>query len=445
MLAVVLAAAIALVYPQARATGQEQIVAWSRSHPFLEALGRPLGAHDVFVSWWFLAVAGLLFVNGSICLMEQIRKAARLNRKSGFQAGARMMEVSERKRVARSTLDEDEIVRLLAAALEERGLAVRKGRYRGHTGLLAVSNSWAQWGTVLFHAGLLLTLVFVVLVALTAAEGQFRVVEGGGFKDGAGAYGSYGKGPLGPGSLGGYSLTLRSFEPLHRRGSFSPGPASDLLVVAADGTRFDRRKLTRGEYFTVAGTNIFQNAPWGFAPVLRIGYPSGKSAVGAVMMRRYEGRGASTIDRFDIRGELKGTVQLLDFTQSVRVKPRLKVSLFAGERRVLTQVLSFGQTKSSKGFSVTYDDFKYWTEFLAIRNPWLAGVNLAFWLLIAGASIMYVWPSTYAWSVVVEEDAARVIYMGGRRERFSKDFAAIVEGVKHRLESAERRGLADES
>lgn len=440
MLAIGAAGVLSLIYPQAGRLTARELTAWTAARPVLAAVGRPLGAHNVFVSWWFLIGAALLFVNAGLCTIEQVDRAVKLTRKRGFAVSARMVRAAERHRIATSALSADRVADVLRGTLAGAHVHVRRAASEGRSAMLGVSRGWSQWGSAVFHLALLLTLVSVVLVSLTEAEGGFRVTVGGGFSDKPGAYGRYARGPWGPASLGGWSLYLERFEPRHRRGDFIPGPASSVVVTARDGTRRERADLTRGEYFDVDGTNVFQSAAWGFAPVLDIRDASGETRTGAVLMQRWSGTGRAPTARFDVGGRLNGTAQPLDLTASIDAKPRLKVKLLREGQVVVDRTLAFGQEAKAGGYTVAYTDFRYWSEFLAVRNPWLSLVNIAFWLAVGGLSVMYLWPTTYAWALVDEEEGRRVVYMGGRREKYSRDFAELVEKTKKALTAAELEG-----
>lgn len=438
MLAVVAAAVVGLVYPQAGLVAPPEIVRWSSRHPILATVGKPLGATSIFTSWWFLAAAALLFSNGSLCVFEQTEKAIKLTRNGGFTLSARMAKRSVRARITKTNLEPAFALDAISRSLSSSGLRVRAGTHEGSPALLGVGRGWTQWGTVVFHAGLLFALASVVFASLTFAKGYFRVVVGGEFKDAPGAYEAYARGRLGPASLGGWDISLSRFDPSYRRGSFAPGPASNVLVLTESGVRI-RRLLTRGEYFNVDGTNIFQSGTWGFAPVVTVTGPTGRSRTGAVLMRR-GATGSLASAGFAIEPGAVGRAQMLQATKSTRFKPQLRLRLLRGRETVLDQKVSFEETVAAGGYRVSYDGFRYWSEFIVVRSPWLMGVNAAFWLLIVGASIMYFWPATYAWAVVRKEAGGSVVYLGGRRERFSRGFERLVNRVTSDLARAEEAG-----
>ncbi len=437
MLAVTGAALVSLIYPQASVVQPAEIARWSGLHPLLVAVGRPLQATTVFGSWWFLAVAALLLLNGALCLAEQIEKAVKLTRDGGFKLGARMAKPAARNRVSTTALDPERGIGVISKTLSSAGLRVRRGTHEAGPALLGVAHGWSQWGVVAFHVGLLLTLVSIVLVSLTFAKGQLRVVDGGRFVDRAGAYASYSRGGFGPSSLGGWEVTLLGFDPAHRRQDFLPGPASTLLVRTSSGEEF-RRLLTRGEYLNVEGTNIFQTAVRGVAPVLTVTPPSGASHKGAVIVRPAS-PGRLPEAGFGVESGLTGRIEMSRETTTTSIKPELRLRLVRQGKIVFATSLKFHETVAKSGYRVTFDDLRYWSEFTAVRSPWLAGVNVAFWLLVFGASIMYFWPATYAWAFIRPENGVNVVYAGGRRERFSKEFTRLVERVKQDLAAVEEK------
>jgi cytochrome c biogenesis protein ResB len=342
-----------------------------------------------------------------------------------------------RNRIGVSALGVERTVEVLGKTLSDAHVRVRRGVHQRRPALIGVSQGWSQWATVVFHVALLLVLLSVALVSLTEAEGAFRAPVGGGFEDRPGAYGRYETGPLGPTALGGWTLYLERFEPRYRRGDFVPGPASTIVVTTRDGVRHRRVNLTRGEYFEVEGANIFQNPSWGFAPVLAIRDPEGQNHTGAALVRRTPEGGGRPRARIDVSASLNALVQLVDPTRSTKTRPRVAVTLMHGNREVLNRTIDFGATVRAGGYSVTYEDFRYWSEFEAVRNPWLPLVNVAFWLSVAGLSVMYLWPTTYAWALVEEENGECVVYMGGRREKYSRDFVDLVEKTKKALATAQ--------
>lgn len=437
--AVVAAGVVALIYPQGpRVTGAE-LVAWAKLHPLLVAAGRPVGAMNVFASWWFLAAAALLFVNGSLCLVEQIEKAVKLTRKGGFAVGARMVRPTDKRRIATTGLGPEEAISVVVATLTAAGLHVREGKHEDDPALLAVGSGWSQWATVVFHASLLLSLVSIVLLSLTYANGSFRVAAGGRFQDAPGAYGRYSRGALGPESLGGWNLKLAGMQPRYKRTGFTEGPAASAIVRAADGSRQVDRTFTKGESLNVDGTDIFQTGSWGFAAVVSVAQPGKGWRKGSLFLLP-AGAGSPTGD-FEAGGPLRGSVAVLEPTGSADRKPKLQVKLSSGKKTVLSAQLQRGETARVGGVSVRYNDFIYWSEFKAVRNSWLLGLEIAFWFAVAGLSATYLWPTTYAWALTRPEQGLTAVYVGGRREKFSQDFADMVHEVQVELEAKEKETM----
>lgn len=263
MLLLVLAAgaAVGSFFPQ-RPIDAIGVAAWIDRHPAWEPFMRAFGLFDVYGSWWFMAIYGLLLVSLVGCLTRRYKQQIRAVRNEPMHPSV----LSNRQRYVRArtaTTPDESIVRA------ERLLRARRFRVsRAGSTLAGERGHLRESGSLLFHTSILVVLAGATIAKLFGASGQVLIVEGDTFVDSTLNYDSIAEGRLFADRRSGFELTLNNFTVEWHPSGVPRLYESDVTIT--DGSGQQRRTTVRvNEPLKIDGRNVYQIA-WGWAPVLEV-------------------------------------------------------------------------------------------------------------------------------------------------------------------------------
>ena len=146
--------------------------------PRLYALLDFLDLFDMFHSWWFTFLIGLLAVNLIVCTVKQFRRIYRMYLVSGNELDDNVFQTSPFKKSFRSDKSLSEIEeqsKRLLKTFAGRPLSAMKG---GTSYLFAEKGKYSRLGVVFVHASVLLILGGGLIAAIWGFDGRMTVVEG---------------------------------------------------------------------------------------------------------------------------------------------------------------------------------------------------------------------------------------------------------------------------
>lgn len=143
---------------------------------------------EVFHAWWFIGLAVLLIINTLACSIRQARTARRTWRLQ--RRGQRAVQFSLDKG------DEPEKY-LLWAKQTLNGAGFNTWYGEGiELVILANKRAWANWGSVIFHFGLIICMVGALMSFTIGFKGKIGLTERSFFEDKQGQYGYIAPKPL---------------------------------------------------------------------------------------------------------------------------------------------------------------------------------------------------------------------------------------------------------
>ena len=373
---------VASVLPDPARLAPDELTEMETSRPWTLTIARRLPAGRMLESPWLVTVPVLLGLAIAWNLGERI--AAR-RRRTPRQAEGRF----------RAQLEWDEAATAADAAARLR-LALRRGGYRvsgvsegGSEVVVGRRGDLGFWGSVVFHVGLIVALVAIVLTMVGEWRGELQLVEGEAVAlDAPGAVGVQRVGPTG---LGPPHLVVRldRVEARYQDDRFPVDYRAELTVLGESGAV--RGGVVRVNQSLVAGGQRFFLQRYGMAPVLEV-RREGKILLAApVVLSVLGGRE----DGFDVPGT-RDRIRVRWFGDHVREpggvrsrsdeprRPALGLALEAGGPAAAARpmLLPLGEETSLGSYRIAFRDLRRWASFGVGRDP---GTPVLFGALVLAA------------------------------------------------------------
>lgn len=259
----------------------------------------------------------------------------------------------------------------------EAVLAARCWRtVRNGEGLSARKGGWGWWGSILFHAGLLLLMAAGVLSAFTRFNGELLLTEGFPVVLGRGAFVAPPEGRRV--ALPPETVELRRFIPTYAQGRFAEDFEARVAVNGKEHGLHVNRPLAIGAF----QLNLNR---YGFAPTFRITDASGRELLNATLELAVVG---GEKDSFAIPGTpyRVETRFFPDFVAkggeigSQSPLPRAPVfwlTLSANGKRLGRTLVRLGRQEALGPLTVRFSGLAYWVDLFVTRDDGL-------WLFVAG-------------------------------------------------------------
>ncbi len=250
-------ASVGSLIPQ-RPINELRVQEWMRDHSDWVPLAERFGLFDVYGSWWFMAIYGLLLVSVVGCIVPRYRALFRQIRSKPRTSGPLDRFPQYRSNVLDAPPD---------AVLADAERVLRRGRFRlvRSDGTVAGEKGHLrEAGSIVFHTAFLLLLVGIVLGKGFGFTGQVAVVEGDRFTDTEVSYDQLHEGRFFGDRHRGFSVQLNDFAVSYQ----TSGVPKDFLsrVGLYEDDRLVRQTRIRvNEPLVYRGVNVFQLA-WGWAP-----------------------------------------------------------------------------------------------------------------------------------------------------------------------------------
>lgn len=255
------AAGVGSLIPQA-SVDPRAVDAWIARNPRWLRTAEALDLFDVYGSWWFMTIYGLLLVSLGGCLVPRYRAFARQLR---TKPGAPTSFEIQPHRAAGTVPDAPED----ALARAERTLRARRFRVvRDGDVVAAEKGHLREGGSLLFHSAWFILLIGASVGTMFGYTGQVAVVEGDRMTDTAVEYDYLKPGRFFADRHLGFSLELTSFDVGWHPNGVPKGFTSDVVVREADRV-VRRQRIEVNRPLSYRGRRIYQLS-WGWAPEIRI-------------------------------------------------------------------------------------------------------------------------------------------------------------------------------
>jgi cytochrome c biogenesis protein len=254
-------ASLGSLFPQ-RPINPARVSDWIAKNRGWAPVAQKLGLFDVFGSWWFMAIYGLLLISLVGCILPRWRAFYRAMRARPRTEGA--LSVQPQYRSGTVALSPD-------AALTGAERVLRSKRFR----LVRVDGTVAgekghlrEGGSLVFHTAFLVLLLGMSIGKLFGFTGQVAVIEGERFTDTHIDYDSITEGRFFNEHFRGFQIVLDNFD-VQWYPDGVPKTYRSSIRLFDHGKLISSPTIQVNHPLTYRGVRIYQIS-WGWAPVVRI-------------------------------------------------------------------------------------------------------------------------------------------------------------------------------
>lgn len=399
-------------------------------YPLVAKGAAALGLDHIFTSWLMLVVTALLVINLIACTMRRLIVRRRVGRPAvGRSAAGATLGPAWANGES-----------YLEAADERIRLAKYNVVARDEGGLLGRTGDIGFWGSMLFHASLLVLIVGGAATGLTTFKGRLVITEGQEVVDEAAAYERIETVPrIGKAFTGG-TIGLDEMQFAYQ---------GDVVVGAVAKMHFlDQRGrvgtgAVRVNYPLEAGGRSYLLLRTGYAVNAAIGVQGQPAQSRVIRLGQQSPDGWRDIFELPpVNGkpallQLRATPVPLPKGQPMPARqfeikdPRLYVVLVVDDKPVKRVELQRGETADiGNGVTIEFNDVVFWTFYRVTGEPMRWITYTGFWLAVLGAAIRFAVPERRLALVVAPGDS------GDREVRAqvrSRPWSGLAAGADERL------------
>ncbi len=370
--------------PDIDTMAEGEIVKASQARPYLYWLSGILRVQRLMSSPYFLALPVLIFLSTAVCTSRRV--LFRTRKEGGFTceaAGITNMGIRD-----------------IASLLSDQKWALREQA----NGLIADKGVSGFWGSVLFHAGLLLMFVAVVVSARTRFNAELLLTEGFPVQLGSEAFVKIYK-SNGLASLPQATIELKRFVPTYERDIYKKDFSALLSVNGESREVHVNRPVEIGDF----QLNLHR---FGFAPSFRIADQAGREVLNATV-NLVLADGAS--DSFLVPGTLyEVRAQFFpDFfsdggkSRSRSALPKNPVFLLTVKhmgQQIGKGLIRLGDASEIGGLTITFDGLNYWTDMIVSKDHGVWLFAWSFVLIVLGLTVRFALPDKQLFITVSGKD-----------------------------------------
>ncbi|MDH4100965.1 MAG: cytochrome c biogenesis protein ResB [Nitrospirota bacterium] len=376
---------------------------------------------QITTSRLFLVPAALVFISILACSIQRI-----IRRDEWETEPAKVFSVGEECFSGSSQKSSEVVKEEVAGLLRERGWRVDATRSEG---LLAFQGEPGFWGSMVFHAAMLVILIGVTLTVLSRTVTGFSITEGETKDLMAPGVVQAEESLLGPVRVP-MRLTLQKFSADYVEGTH-PVDYEAVLWVEESG-RQPREVVTRvNRPFSSGKADIYMDK-YGFAPRFVLTKDDGTE------LSDYH-YNLSVLDGKEDSLELPeiGATVTVVFFPSFKLEegntvtnvsqeptnPGMVISIAREGQVVVNRVfVPLGKRVRFEGMSLQFAGWRFWTHFGISRDLGVNWILVGFLTLVVGLVLRFAYPDRRLWVRIGEEGAGCTVAMGGHGGHFAALF-----------------------
>ncbi|MFC1483462.1 cytochrome c biogenesis protein ResB [Candidatus Neomarinimicrobiota bacterium] len=250
------------------------------------------------------------------------------------------------------------------------------------------------WGSLIFHTGLAVIVLGVIISVVFGFRGMFALTEGETFAESRSSFRTAKSGLLASNAASDpMEITLKDFNPQFRIGDVTT-QASQLSILTSDSRYQEVVYFNHGLRLE---KGVLHQHKWGYSPGLIIEDPLGRMVFnGFVRIASLSRRGESLHrDQLDLDDDTRMFLELTENhgsgtdspTKPGQESPTLVLRLQDGSEELFSGRLRPGETASINGYLVAFLRYRHWAQFELVRDPSLPVLIGGFILAVVGLLI----------------------------------------------------------
>jgi hypothetical protein len=379
------------------------------------ALVELLGLNRVFSTWWFAALSALFFVSLLLSTFDQFRASrARMFRppRAGGDGGVPC------------ALSRERVERVLAGAGYRR--------LAGAPGTARYVKYWpGYWAGTLLHCGLLCTILFSAVYAMTEYRVAVRTVQDEAITLADGAI-AVRKGLFSSSAAQmPNQFVLRELEPRFYPTGSLQSLASTIMVSDKSGAVKNVR-VAISDKASWGGVRIYQKSEFGTAFLLRLQPREGGEAVEIPLWMPMPGLADKPaylheplkFGRYSLKAKYFAR---RDRAGLLPLDPRLVLRLMDGDSLVAETELEKGSVTRFGPYLAGYRDCRLWSDIMLEGSLGVSGIFIGFFLVLAGGGLAYFVVPREVIVYDTQEAGCRLAWRRGRFAGLDDEILRVLE------------------
>lgn len=419
---IIISLVLATTIPQRNRVSEAEWFHFRSNYPELVKIIKTTGLDHIYTTWWFLTIVGLFSLNIGLNLSERVRFSFRQFHDER-QIGASQIETMPLKSRISTTRINGSIWEQVEDIL--KGFRYRVKRYAD--GLFATKGRIGYWWVPMFHGGLLIILLGVLVSGVFRFSATFEISEGQQFHGRDEDFLNRWYGLVKHRPKMDFILTLKKYRVEYWDVKRPKLYQSIIEIKDKDGIVFTR-VVEMNKPLRYRGYSFYQTKYWGYSALFglmkRNGHDEERGYVNLPYQADYSGK--TLKQDFIIPGP--GFQAFLEYEPSE--SGIISMEIKDGLKTVYTGRLKKEETVELNDRRLKFYGIVKWTGMYVSSDPGVVVVYIGFALLVLsslGMVFIYprkLWVGVNGDSVIIGADTGR------RREEFRGEFEKIVNRLK---------------
>ncbi len=410
--------------PQASDKSPQFIERWKRTYPLSYSVLHFLQLDRVFSSYLFVVSIFLLFLVLSYFLYLQIKLLFKSSMKVSLKKTCFSLNGFKSVR-----LDGKTEVAHIANFFRDKGY--RTVAMEGNR-ILFARHGIGKFGTLIFHAGILLVILGALYYAGFHKRGFVQLIKGDTFSGRGDDFLVKDLGLFRRNFDIDFQVRLVDFKHEYW-GTGELKNLSSTIITANQEDRFKKWVIVPNAPLNYRGISIYQSFNYGYTLSFLLKKPSGEEVLChfSLDISPHVNKPMRGVSDYPLTAYIFDMEFYPDKDRSsfYLKKPMLKLSIMEGNERKFEGVMEPGSEMEFEGGRLKFLEIRNWSGLIFTLSPGKYFFYTGFILIIAGAFFIYFLPASEIICVLEAEDGRRILYLKGFTKRYHALFNEEMEGL----------------
>ncbi len=412
-----LACAIGFFVPQITDKSPSFFETWRENNIYTYRFVTRLQLHQVYTSYWFLALVCLIAISLLSSIYAQITKNLKYRLKCGIQ------------NTEYRTQNTDKIKNVLhKKRYREQGF-INEG-YK----LIFTKNSINRWGSVIFHTGLLFVVISAILVLCFQNRGFVQLIEGDTFNGKESNFLVKSRGALAGEYNTGFNTFLSKLDHTYWETGELKHLESDLTIV--EDNEQAKKKVSINSPLFIKGTNLYQSNDYGYTLSFVLKKLTGEKVVShfnidrASYVRKHAiGKSDYPMSPYIVEMKFLPDLEKKSFYLN---KPIVYLNIAEGLRKAFSGLVIPGDAIKIKDDILRFTGVRYWSGLIFVKNPGMSIAYIGFVIIIIGLVIMFLLP--YKEIHLSFDPVTKAYNIAGKTKKYEAIFNEELDEIREEIE-----------